>query len=189
MSTIDFYPIKSVYISQHYAENNFSAEPTLFGGRYKKAGDVYRSLLQFGLYRSFDSLPADCIISRADLILTITRNEIPRGRTDLTLHQIWQAWLERTVTWMNQPLFSVSPVSVSDLKAGYEGPIEFDITELVQDWKKGTTINYGILIAGNEECNRLVAFGRDDLAGKNLRPRLELDYYKKSRLFKSRQQA
>lgn len=180
MPTIDFHPIKSTYISQYYPANNFDSSPTLFAGRYKKAGDVYRSLLQFGLYRSLDSLPANCNIHRAILTLNVIRNEIQRVRTDITVHQVWQAWLEHTVSWMNQPLFSVSPISYTTLKPGVEGPLRFDITELVQDWKKGSFINYGILIAGDEEHNRLVGFS----TGKDLLPRIELEYYRKSRLTK-----
>lgn len=181
MPSTELSPIKCVYIAQYYSERNFAQEPSLFVCRYKNAGDVYRSLLQFPLSRSTGRLGPTSALERVLLKLDIIRNDIPRGNICVSVHKIWQAWLESTVSWLNQPLFSISPESSCLVKAGYTDCLEFDLTDLAQSWQKGSQGNYGLLISGDEEHNRLLSLaGRMPPHGRKP-PRLELEYHRKIR--------
>lgn len=182
MPITELSPIKCIYIAQYYSDQNFAREPSLFICRYKNAGDVYRSLLQFHLPRSLGKLGQASVLDRVLLKLDIIRNDIPRGNIYVTVHKIWQAWLENSVNWLNQPLFSISPESSCLVKAGDNECLEFDLTDLASNWQKETLNNYGLLISGDEEHNRLLSLaGRNPPSGRKP-PRLVFEYHKKSSL-------
>lgn len=180
MSGIELSTIKCVFIAQYYADRNFSKEPSLFVSRHKNAGDVYRSLLQFPLsHGPYGSGPASAL-DRATLKLDIIRNDISRGNIQISVHRVWQAWLENTVSWLTQPLFSISPEISCPVRAGFTGTLEFDLTGLADSWQQGTLSNYGLLLSGDEEHNRLLSLaGRKPPPGRKP-PRLQLEYKRKA---------
>lgn len=180
MPSTELSPIKCVYIAQYYSDLNFSKEPSLFVCRYKNAGDVYRSLLQFPLSRSLYRPGPSSVLDRALLKLDVIRNDIPRGNIRVSVHQVWQAWLENTVSWLTQPLFSILPASSCMVRAGYTDSLEFDLTDLARIWQQGTLNNFGLLLAGDEEHNRLLSLaGRIPPPGRKP-PRLEVEYKRKA---------
>lgn len=180
MPNTELSPIKCVYIAQYYSDRNFVQEPSLFVCRYKNAGDVYRSLLQFPLSHRLGRPGAASVLDRALLKLDIIRNDIPRGNIQVSVHKVWQAWLESTVNWLTQPLFSIPPESSCPVKAGYTGSLEFDLTDLARSWQQGALSNYGLLLSGDEEHNRLLSLaGRTPPPGRKP-PRLELEYKRKA---------
>lgn len=180
MPKTELSPIKCVYIAQYYSDRNFAQEPALFVCRYKNAGDVYRSLLQFPLSRSPGRPGPASVLDRALLKLDVTRNDIPRGSIRVSVHKVWQAWLESTVNWLTQPLFSIPPESSCPVRAGYTGSLEFDLTDLARSWQQEALSNYGLLLSGDEEHNRLLSLaGRTPPPGHKP-PRLELEYKRKS---------
>lgn len=180
MPSTELNPMKCVYIAQYYADRNFVQESSLFVCRYKNAGDVYRSLLQFPLSHSpgrpIPKLTLDRVILKVDVI----RNDIPRGNILVSVHKVWQAWLENTVNWLSQPLFSIPPECSCPVRAGYTGSLEFDLTDLARTWQQGTLSNHGILLSGDEDHNRLICLaGRTPGPGRKP-PRLELEYAKRT---------
>lgn len=186
MPSTEIEPIKCVFIAQYYADRNFAQEPSLFVSRYKNAGDVYRSLLQFPLSHSPGGSGWASALERAVLKLDIIKNDIPRGNIQVSVHKVWQAWLESTVSWLTQPLFSISPEISCPVRAGFTGTLELDLTDLAGSWQQGTLSNYGLLLSGDEEHNRLLSLaGRNPPPGRKP-PRLILEYkYRGKALFKS----
>ncbi|MEQ8173996.1 MAG: DNRLRE domain-containing protein [Syntrophomonadaceae bacterium] len=180
MPSTELGPIKCVYIAQYYSDRNFIQEPSLFVSRYKNTGDVYRSLLQFPLSRGLYGPVSASTPERVRLKLDIIHNDIPRGNILVSVHNVWQAWLENTVSWLTQPLFSISPEISCPVRAGFTGSLEFDLTDLARSWQQGTLSNYGLLLSGDEEHNRLLSLaGRNPPSGRKP-PRLELEYKRKA---------
>lgn len=184
MYTTGMAPAKTVYVAQFYSGRNFACETSLFVGRYKKAGDVYRSLLQFPFYRNTGQLSPKSVINSAYLKLNLIRNDNRRGWITLSIHQVWQSWSENTVTWINQPLFSVSPEACLEVKAGRLGLIELDITSLAREWHQGRLVNYGLLLSGDEDRSRLLAFSGRKAGGQGQQPFLEIEYQRSNNLLK-----
>ncbi len=164
MAVMALAPTKSTFIAQYYPDSNFYDHPNLFVSRYKKTGDVYRTLLQFGFYRNISPLPPKSRITQAKLVLTIVRNEISRGSIELSVHKIWQSWLKSEVTWNNQPLFSISRETSAQVKSGFSGHLHLDLSNLAMEWEKETEQNFGFLLAGDEDRNRLLALGGRETA-------------------------
>ncbi len=85
---------------------------------------------------------------------------------------VFDAWEERTLTWINQPAYG-EPV---DVQTGIESLrlIWCDVTELVRDWVTGALPNHGIVLTNpTERLIGMYSFESDDVH-PNLRPSLAI---------------
>lgn len=177
MEKIFFAPIQDAYIAEWFPNQNFGAVPFLYISRYKQAGDIYRSLIQFDLCSlGCNFIPPDSHITKAKLLLPVYRNEIT-GSIDVKVFRVLQYWSELTVTWNTQPLTGSSPDGTESVAAGFLGTVEIHITDLVRGWYDGSIVNNGLLLKGNEAANDLLGFYAKEFPNTSLWPQLEVCYF------------
>jgi hypothetical protein len=155
MASFTFVPCQGSYVSEWYPLQNFSSSPALFVSRYQQKGDIYRSLLQFDL----SSIDSNCTIEKAELILSMYRNEVETGVMELGVHRILNKWTENTSNWNNQPPFrTIQDAALLVYPHTQLGIHTIDISDLVREWHKGSIPNNGLFLMGEEESNGLLAF-------------------------------
>lgn len=162
---------KDTYISQWYPDNNFSTSIALFVSQYRQVGDDYRSLLQFDL----STLPATIAIEKAELELTMYRNEIVSNTISVNGYRLLNSWQDNSVTWNTQPPYN--PISDGSTAVSGNtplGPVRIDITALAQGWFNGTIPNNGLIVRGDEQTNSLLGFRSSNYLISSERPRLIL---------------
>ncbi len=154
MARVTLLPIQETYISEWYAKDNFADGSCLNIGQYRQPGDVYRSILKFRL----QGLPKCCSLEKAELELTMYRNEVI-DVTDVTVQRLSSTWQEKTVTWDTQPLCfpEVAGKIGVDPKTPM-GKLKIDLSNLVKGWYDGSIVNNGLMLKGNEKSNGLLAF-------------------------------
>lgn len=155
MATITFLPCQDSYVSEWYPLQNFSSSSALFVSRYQQKGDIYRSLIQFDL----SSITGNYTIEKAELLLSMYRNEIESGHIELGVHRILNRWAENASNWETQPPFST--IQDAALLVGPNSQLgihSIDISDLVRGWHQGSIPNNGLLLMGGEDSNDLLAF-------------------------------
>ncbi len=149
----------ATHISEYYGDRNpMAVDCNLYISRFQGAGDRYRSLVKFDLRHLAELLPAGAAIGSAYLQLTVIRNDIPSGSINAGIWRCREDWDEAGVTWNRQPATAENPDIVFTIPAGWTGMMTVDATPLVRDWVDGHYSNYGFLLRGDEDNNRIVAF-------------------------------
>jgi hypothetical protein len=166
-------PCQDSYVSEWYPVQNFSSNPALFVSRYQQEGDIYRSLLQFDL----SSITGNCTIEKAELLLSMYRNEIQSGFIELGVHRILNKWTENASNWNSQPPFSPIQDAALIVRPNTQlGIHTIDISDLVRGWHKGAIANNGLLLMGKEDKNDLLAFRSSKYLLSSDWPRLKLKF-------------
>lgn len=173
MASITILPIQDAYISEWYAGQNFGSSIALFLSQYQQPGDYYRSLLQFDL----KCIPPTSTIEKAELLLTMYRNEVNSAGVWVNVHRLLNSWHQAKVTWNNQPPFSSNiDGSVFIANTSPLGLQKIDITHLVKGWYDGSIPNNGLLLTGNEAMNDLLAFRSGNYMYSNDWPMLRIKF-------------
>lgn len=173
MASITFLPSQDIYISEWYPDQNFSVAPTLFVSCYQQKGDIYRSLLQFDL----SSMASNCTIEKAELLLSMYRNEIQSDCIELGVYRILNKWAKDTSSWNTQPPCSTLPdASLMISPHTPNGIHSIDISELVRGWHEGSIPNNGLFLLGNEDMNNLLAFRSSDYLLSSDWPKLSVRF-------------
>lgn len=142
----------------------------LYISRYQNPGDTFRSLLQFDLGR----LPRVEIYTAAYLKLYIYRNEIARGTIRATVYPLAEAWDEETLTWDCRPRTADVPGQEIIIPAMWSGSFIFDISKILVNWLDRSLENHGLVIAGDETRDSLVAFASSAYPQRDKHPQLIL---------------
>jgi hypothetical protein len=146
--------LKSVSINSNMPSQNLKGAAFILAGKYLDIA-VYRSLLQFDT----SSLPAGYIVTNAELLLYINRNDYPDTFKTFDVHRILSSFDEDTVTYNSQPSFSATPEAFFIVGNEINTYLRVDVTKPVKEWYEGRFINYGLLIkASDENSNSLVGF-------------------------------
>ncbi len=173
MPSITFLACKNTYISNWYPDHNFSSSQALFVSQYQQTGDGYRSLLQFDL----SSIPPGCTIEKADLLLSLYRNEVQSGIVNVSVHRLLNRWMEYASSWMNQPPLSASlDGSIAFESNSIPGIHSIDVSNLVRGWYDGSIANNGLLLVGCEEQNNLLAFRSSRYQNSDAWPQLAVKF-------------
>jgi len=163
-------PSKDVFIANNTPDTNFGGYYALFLGTYLSSV-IYRSLLQFNL----STLPSGYIITKAELVLYIIRNDYPGTAKSYDIYRTTQSFGENTVTYNNQPSVDSNPYATLTINDELNTYIRVDITDLVNDWYEGKFVNDGLLIKGsNETIDSLVAFYSKECGIDLYFPQLEI---------------
>ncbi len=173
VASITFLPNMDTYISEWYAGQNFAYSQALFVSQFQQTGDKYRSLLQFDL----SSIPKTSTIEKAELLLTLYRNEVSSYPISVSVHRLLNKWSDPTVTWNTHPPFS--PFRDGDLSIDPSMPLglqSIDISNLVSGWYDGSIPNNGLLLAGSEDKNNLIAFRSTNYLYSNDWPKLAIKF-------------
>lgn len=164
------------YISEYFANQNFTTrtQDTVFIGRFRGKGDIYRSLLHFELDMLRDSQSRIEQGTPVYLRLWIARNEVAKGAVQTGIFPILSPWDPHSVSWDTQPdLLQYPDVSII-IPEKWVGLILVNINALVNKWLKGSSPNHGLMIKGNEETDSLISFRGDVSAGMRSAPVLLL---------------
>ncbi len=173
MAAITFLPIMDTYISEWYAGQNFGFNQALFVGQYRQSGDDYRSLMQFDL----SSIPKNSTIEKAELQLTLYRNEVTSDNIDLSVHRLLNKWSSYTINWNTHPPFSpFRDGSVSIDQTTPLGLQSIDISNLVRGWYDGSIPNNGLLLEGRDDNNGLIGFRSTSYLYSNDWPKLTISF-------------
>ncbi len=173
VASITFLPNMGTYISEWYAGQNFAYSQALFVSQFQQTGDKYRSLLRFDL----SGIPKTSTIEKAELLLTLYRNEVTSNGIYVSVHRLLNKWLDHTVTWDTQPPFS--PFWDGDLGIDQTTPLglySIDISDLVRGWYDGSIPNNGLLLSGSEDKNDLIAFRSANYLYSNDWPKLAIKF-------------
>ena len=102
---------------------------------------------------------------------------------DVGIYEVLGLWAESSLSWKTQPSFASDAEDVVSLGcAGAVGVyVEWNVTDLVQDWVNGSTSNRGVVVkavAEVGESGRLyAAFGsRETATSTGLQPQLVVSY-------------
>ena len=180
---------KDSYVSSNYPDTNYGSLPFLnigkndssFSLKVIRADYPYVSIYKyFRAYLQFDlsTLPADAVIVNADLKLYQFNN----SETDdfmIALHRVTESWDETTITYNNQPAYSLSPESTIAITAGAFTWLSWDITTLLQGWLDASIGNYGIVLKETNESllNVSGCYSAEVIPEPTLRPKIEITYY------------
>lgn len=170
----------ALLINGTLGNNNYGTNDLFNAWRYT-AGSWYirRSLLQFDL----SAIPSNAVIVSATLTLyKHTTNHYSVDNTSV-LRKITQSWSETTVTYNNQPTFSMSDsIIVPTNTTTTQASISVDVTPHIQYWINNPTLNYGWvfkLYSNFESQNvyRQFTWASSDFATSTSRPKLDITYY------------
>ena len=135
------------YIKLKDPDDNFGSDVEMFVDR--ETTDLHRALVQFDL----SSIPAGATITSATL--TIEAIGVG-GDMSVGAYQLLESWSESTVTWNERSTgvnwstagsnFNSTAEDLLDVTSDDDGPHDFDLTSLVQDWVDGSASNYGVMV-------------------------------------------
>ncbi len=114
------------------------------------AGDIGTTRLFYEISDSFTGIPTDAQIDSASLVVYQYTN-YSRGTTTFRSYKLEDPWSSSTLTWSNSVGLRRSPTSEASSSAAYLGSHSFDISDTVNDWIKGITPNYGLMIVADQE--------------------------------------
>ncbi|MBA7523198.1 hypothetical protein ES705_15321 [subsurface metagenome] len=153
--------------------NNYELWP--FAGVGNSTTTIVRTYIKF----SFSSIPADAIVTDADLKLY----QYSTNGTDnftIELLKINNSWDESTICWDLKPTLSGDTIISSSITAGATTWNSWDIDDLVQAWLDGDIANYGVVLKDtNETSGDTIAyfFTSDYTTDPTKRPKLVISYY------------
>jgi hypothetical protein len=127
------------------------------------------------------SIPSSATVSEATLRLFYDGCDFGPDEVDVGIYKVKSSWTESTLSWNTQPSFVGIAEDVMSLAcAGATGVyVEWDITDLVQDWVSGSASNRGVVVKAAAEVGeggRLLAefVSREGATGE--RPQLVVSY-------------
>ena len=135
-----------------YSSTNYGSEPDMWVGydRYVDPdGGIVRSLVKF----NEGDISRDRDIAEARLRIRLVSSwGYPDTSHTIRTYCITSTWSESDVTWNNQPGYGDDYGSRSIVHGAW-GWYEFDVTDLVRDWRDGVRENHGIMLRGPEEAD------------------------------------
>jgi hypothetical protein len=147
-STITLLDTQDTYINSALAPTY--GDDTMVVGSSSVAGDM-RALVQFSL----SDIPEQAIVVSATLSVWYRLCSFSSACADMnaSIHRLTQSWDEETATWRNMGEASDARRYDTQTIGGYFDNntwVEWDVTELVKEWRSGTFPNQGLAIHGQE---------------------------------------
>lgn len=152
MPVILLKPSGETYISQWYANRNFSQSERLCAGYEHGRRNVCKTLIRFDL-----NLPPDAELTRAVLALQLYDIESAK-EVAVGVNRILSDYDNAAVTWNTAP--SCVPVSGAFIVGGNDAGhcIEADITELARGWAQCSYPNFGLMLTNDSSRAGLAVF-------------------------------
>ncbi len=160
------------FANQNVPNNNYGTQTFLAAG--ESSGNYAGILIKF---TDVDNIPSSANITSAILKLYFYDSPTnPTNAINLSTRLITENWSEDTVTWNTKPSYSSNYSDKVTLTNSY-GWIEWDVTDGVQRWVNGSSINYGLAVIPDQEiANTDKRFYSSDHTEASLRPILEVNY-------------
>lgn len=135
----------------------------------KDGRNIFRSLIFFDT----STIPQNCIITKAELILFKAKDFYPHEDKILKVHALLDYFSFKT-TYNNIPayesFFIEEPIDNNKIT------VEVDIKDIVVRWVNGTLQNKGLILFLNEDRKSLMSFTSFRFSMKYLRPLLRVVY-------------
>jgi len=175
---------KDAYIESRLNNNNYGDHTDYIATAWTNEGEfvVGRSLIEFDL----TVIPSGFSVVSASLSLynnpTSPNNDGEHstmdGSNESVLRRIVTSWDEYTVTWNNQPAYTVQNEVILPESIGPHQDYEnIDVTAIVQDMNYNPSTSFGFMIRlQTEEKYRCLVFASSDHNDPDLRPKLEITY-------------
>ena len=147
---------------------------TYYLNNYFHAGFLsgYGTLRSYIRFKYLPSLPPGAKINNAYLKMFMYLSST--YGTTVDIHNVEQFWQAASVTWYNQPIVNNTPfISTYSSTPNTEWP--FNITSLLENWYKGETPNYGVMIKASNESSAKLSFFSGEAAG-NPKPKITINY-------------
>lgn len=163
-----FTPTKDAYTrgNDGFDTVNYGTSSSMLIG--KAGSGEYRSYVQFDL----GNFNPQFLITDAKLRLRYS-GSLP-GRAELEAFTVNERWYENGITSANRPA-PIDLIKDAFINNADERYIDFDFTDIVTKWAKGTVINHGFMLRMNEEIeNLIVSFKTKE---STLKPELIVEYY------------
>ena len=147
-STITLLATQDTFINSSLAPT--FGDDTMVVGYNSVAGDM-RALVQFSL----GDIPEQAIVESTTLQVWYRLCSFSSACADMdaSIHRLTQSWDEDTATWRNMGEASGARRYDVQTIGGYfdtDTWVEWDVTELVKEWRSGTFPNQGLAIHGQE---------------------------------------
>ncbi|MCY6958693.1 DNRLRE domain-containing protein [Clostridium brassicae] len=162
----------NAYVSLASPTVHFPDTGTLYSGRYTSASDIYKSLLKFNML----PLPVNCTITSAYLKLYIKRNDVPNIIKPTKLYKLLDNFDENTVSYSTIPSFDPIPLATLDITSQLNTYVQWDITNILSQWKLFPQQNFGVLLEGLDTQYSFTAFGSRVSPSPNTQPVIEVNY-------------
>ncbi|MEJ5311807.1 MAG: DNRLRE domain-containing protein [Anaerolineae bacterium] len=161
---------KDSYVSSASPNTNYGANTGVQVGNVTfPSAAIYHTLLAFDL----SSLPADAVILTATLELSQTNTYF--AGILINTQALTSTWAEGTVTWNNQPGFTLTDEAT---ESPYSGDWRrWNITSIAQKWHAGTLTNYGVRLVYVSGASFVQAFSSSEGANP---PRLVVEYVRQT---------
>ncbi len=172
MAILYLQAVQNTFVSKLYPEKNYSSFRTLFTGKSSNPKSLCRSLFQFDT----KLIPSCANIYSATLRLFIYRNDFASILKPTSVHYLSASFDEKTATYSNQPPFEKEAESIVNITDEKNTVISWNITSLVNKWRKDIIPNYGLILTGLDCRCSLTGFFSSRFVGEKLQPVIKVEY-------------
>lgn len=159
-------PVKDSTIRENIPTLNYGSDTGMMVGVDEYNGEKFRSLIQF----DFTTVPLNKTLKKA--IMRIYNSPFSSD-VNIALFNILNNWLEKDVTWANQPRQG-EKILTQHISFSQNGFIEVDVFPLVKKWYEGLIPNYGMMLSADDETKLAsILFGTRE---SSFPPELELGF-------------
>ncbi|AWV98769.1 DNRLRE domain-containing protein [Arcticibacterium luteifluviistationis] len=166
-------------------ENNLGTTETIQAAQWSwtQGEGTLRTFIDFDLSK----IPTNAIIESASLELFYTGDEISYNSeqnqknstvsNESYLRRVINPWEEDSVTWLNQPSYTIENEIIISDQVQEPKDIVLDMKKLIQDYVRNPESSHGfVFMLKNEQKYRYLFFGSSDHADASKRPKFRVNY-------------
>ncbi len=168
MPTVVLNTTETTFVSSALPENNFSSYPSLFTG----TDLTYETCISF-LKFNLASIPIETVDS-AYLQLSVIVKTVD-ATSPIIINRVSSELDTGTVTYHTKPAYTATASTANVTGENLYGCLQFDITQLVNQWLSGTYNNYGLALS-NPDGVSSVQFATNNIVYEPYFPKLILNY-------------
>lgn len=170
---------KDAFLNSRLPTSNSGSNPDILASAWTFNGTplTVRSVIDF----DWNSIPSNAVIDSAYLSLyynSTSGNAGHSGTNAAKLYRVTSSWAENTVTWNNQPTYTLAnSVVMSETTSNTQDKEDVEITDLVKDIWSDRSGSHGFMFKlDNETILRSQKYGSSDHLDSAKRPKLRVCY-------------
>lgn len=168
MSTEFLNTSETTFVSSALPDTNFSTNPVIHAG----TDEAFQNTISFLRY-TFPTLPVSEVDSAILQLAIITKTGT--ALAPVVINRVTSSLDTDTVTYNTRPSFIPTDSQIKIAKDALYTTVQIDITELVNQWIKGTYPNYGLALTDSDDTTA-VGFGNNEILHEPFYPVLILTY-------------
>ncbi len=165
--------VKDAYTYSYRGDENYGTSIAVNVRRYDKRKEM-RGLIDFGTL----NIPYSSITNVTLNLHHYGGNAVYQGNTAFNIYQLSNDWEEERVSWNNAPAPDSEPVVTVVKHTNNRQSYAIDVTSLLKDNGDNTTSNSLMLVVANPGDENWLNFGSKENENPDVRPSLEITYYK-----------